>query len=90
MLTKQKGNMGVPRNILNNALLALHFINAKEQKKQLLKDIGLTGEVTAGLNQSMCFKDVLTSEWKSGKMFHWGRGYAFFQQEMKSCGFLQN
>ena len=32
---------------------------------------------TAGLNQSIYFKNILTSKFKSKDMLIWGRGYAF-------------
>ena len=34
-------------------------------------------EKTAELSQPVYFRDVLTSEWKSGNVLHWGRGYIF-------------
>jgi hypothetical protein len=58
------------------------FKNQK-QKKTIIKK-------PAELNQPVYFKDVLISEWKTGKVLHWVRGYTYiFTGEKKAMGSFQ-
>jgi hypothetical protein len=34
-------------------------------------------KTTTELDQLVCFKDVLTPDWKSENVLHWGRGFAY-------------
>ena len=41
---------------------------------------------TAELSQPICLKNVLTSEWKTGNVVHWRRGYAYIStRKEKLC-----
>lgn len=68
--------MKSPRDRLHNSLLTCLFKNVNgtgstaDERHWAL-------ERTAELNQSAYFKDVLISEWKSGNVLCWGRGYGF-------------
>lgn len=44
---------------------------------QFLKGIGLWKIKNAKLIQPVYYKDVLTSEWKAGRMLRWDQGYAY-------------
>ena len=48
-------------------------------------------EKTAELNQPVYFKDVLISEWKTGKVLHWVKGYAYISTggKKKAMGSFQ-
>lgn len=46
------------------------------------------GKNPAELNQSVCFKDVLTSKWKSGNVLHGKRGCTFVSAENKKLYIL--
>ena len=45
---------------------------------------------TTKLNQTIYFKNALTSKWKSGNVCVGEEAVLLFPQEMKSYGFLQN
>ena len=59
------------------------FKNQK-QKKTIIKK-------PAELNQPVYFKDVLISEWKTGKVLHWVKGYAYISTggKKKAMGSFQ-
>ena len=54
----------------------MNFLNANEEGTTAAER-HWTIEKTTELNQPIYFKDVLTSEWQSGYVLHWGRGFAF-------------
>lgn len=70
-----------------NDLLTLNFLNVCEtgciaaEKYQIL-------ERTSELNQPIYFKNVLTSEWKSGIVLHWEEAMHLSPQETKSYGWI--
>ena len=66
MLNKQKGKINAPRNRLHNASLILNFLNPNEKGAERHWKV----EKVRELNQSIYFKDVLTSEWKLGHALH--------------------
>ena len=76
MLNKQTGVENTPRNKLHNALLTLNFLNANE-KGTIAAERHWIMEKSSELNQSVYFKDVLTSQGESGNVLHWGRGFTF-------------
>lgn len=57
------------------------------KRQKLLRDIGVWKK-TVKWNQPMCFKHALASEWKSGIVLSWEKGYDFFFQELKSNNLL--
>jgi hypothetical protein len=77
MLNKQKWGIRTSRNRLNNALLILFiYLNgndagtkAAERQRFFYKN--------AELVQSVCIQGILMSEWNSGFVFHWERGFAY-------------
>lgn len=54
----------------------LKFLNANKQNTSAAERYWTVGKTTE-LNQSICFKNVLTSEWKSENVLYQGRGYTF-------------
>ena len=66
--------------ILYGTLLTLNILDAKEQKNSCGETLDME---TAELNQSIYFKDALTSKWKSENKLLWGRGYDFFSPNRK-------
>ena len=75
MLNKRKGMMQTPRNKLHNALLTLNFLNDNENGTGVSERQWIT-EKASELNQSVYFKDVLTSEWKPVIVLCSGRGFS--------------
>ena len=61
---------------MHNALLTLNFLNANE-KGTAAAERHWIFEKTTELNQSIYFKDVLTSEWKLRHVLCWGTGFTF-------------
>lgn len=47
-------------------------------------------EGTAEIDQSIYFRDFLTSEYKAGNVLHWEEVLSMFQTEKKSYGVHQN
>ena len=54
--------------------LTLNFLNANE-KGTMATERHWIREKTSELNQPVYFKDVLTSEWKSGDVLCWKRHF---------------
>lgn len=46
------------------------------QEQKLLKD-SVSSIKNAELVQSVCIQGILMSEWNSGFVFHWERGFAY-------------
>ena len=53
----------------------MNFLNANEKGTTAAEGHWIM-EKTSELNQPVYFKDVLTSQWKSGDVLRWGRGFA--------------
>ena len=86
MLNKQKGITKTPRDRLHSALLTLNFLNASEQNTTAAERHWIVGKTTE-LNQPVYIKDILTSEWKTENILHWGRGYAYISTENEKLCF---
>ena len=65
MLNRQKKIENTPRHRLHNALLTWNFLNANEKGTTVAERHSIR-EKSSELNQPVYFKDVLTSQWKSG------------------------
>ena len=65
MLNKQEEVGNAPRNRLHNGLLTLNLLNANE-KGTTAAERHCIIEKSSELNQPVYFKDVLTSQWKTG------------------------
>lgn len=74
MLNKHKRVENTPRNRLYNALLTLNFLHTNEIEITA-GDRQWIIEKSSELNKPVYFKDVLTSQWKSGDVLCWGRGF---------------
>ena len=77
MLNKQKGLENSPRNRLHYSLLTLDFLHPNEEGTTAAERHWIR-EKFSELNHLVYFKDVLTSQWKSGDVLHWGRGFVLF------------
>lgn len=68
--------MKSPKVKLNNALLSLNFWNVNETDSTAAETHWVLEKI-AELNQLIYYMDILSSEWKSGKVLHVGRGNTF-------------
>ena len=61
---------------MHKAPLTLNFLNANDKGATAVEKLWIIGK-TSELYQLTSFKAVLTTEWKTGHVLCWGKGFTF-------------